>query len=195
MTAHRRADVVNLRDDELTADERDDVRQFVSVALAGIQRERAAADAHYLRGRNVVTFAAAFFVAVQAALVANIGKETKSGQQLLERAELGDVLWPAGIGALLLLVSVAFLLFWLDRARPLDVTTGDKLEGIWQDRHGQNGGSAKLLVLLKVLIEEEKDWSTTNESRRVAGRALSFVAALAALSCGAELSVLLLSIR
>jgi hypothetical protein len=194
MTAQRRADVVNLRSDELTPDERDDVRQFVSVALAGIQRERAAADAHYLRGRNVVTFVAAFFAAVQAALVANVGKEA-AGVRLLAGSELNDVLWPAAIAAILLLASVGCLLFWLDRARPLDVTSGDKLERIWEDGHSQNAGTAKLLVLLKALIEEEKEWSTTNEKRRDAGRALSFVAAGAALFCGVELFVLLLSIR
>jgi hypothetical protein len=189
---------------ELDPTDRDDAAQIVSVALNGIQRERAAADASYLRGRNVLTFSATLFAGVQAALVASAGKETSANVKAVTTSanvkvvttqEFDRLLWPAAIAAVLLLVAVAVLFFYLDRARPQDVVGGQKLEAIWDDRYGRNLTSPRLLVLMKATIEEEKEWALKNGERRCAAQWLGLVCFAAAAASFVELVLLLFAIR
>lgn len=180
---------------ELDTDERDDARQMIAVGLAGVQRERAAAEAHYVRGRNVVTFTATLFAAAQAAVIANVGKLDAAKQAVLSDGELDALLYFAAVAAVLLLVAVVMLFIKLDRPRDIDPVGGEKLQMIWEDRYGQNAGTPRLMILMKAVVEEEKSWSVTNSNRVFWGRVLSIACALAALVALGETVTLLFSIR
>lgn len=69
---------------------RDDIKQVISLAVAGAQRERAAAESLYVRGRNSIAFTAALFTAVQAGFLTSVGRES-GGDVLLSGAEQGRV--------------------------------------------------------------------------------------------------------
>lgn len=180
---------------ELDAEERDDARQLIAVGLAGIQRERAAADSHYVRGRNVVAFTATLFGAAQAGVLASVGKLDAAGKQVLSDSELNHLLIIAAVAAVLLVVAVGILFLKLDRSRDIDPVGGEKLQMIWEDRYDRNPGTPRLMILLKAVIEEEKDWSVTNGNRAVWGLVLSIACSTAALVALGETVTLLLFIR
>lgn len=173
----------------LDPDARDDAKQVLALAIAGIQRERAAADQYYARGRNMVTIVAALFAAVQAAFVANVGREA-AGKLLLSSGERHAIIIPAIIGGVLLLVAVGALLFYLDRSRPMEVVGAGTLREIWIDPFGQHTDTPVLEMLAARAIHEEDEWSDANEDRRTAVIVVGVICALAAVAALAELTLL-----
>ena len=174
---------------DLTEAERDDAKQVIALAVSGIQRERAAADGAYTRGRNAVGVTATLFAAVQAAFVASVGRE--SGHHVLLRAsERGHLLVPASIGAALLLIALGMLLFWLDKARPLNAVGGLTLRDMWLDKHSKHTDVAVLDLLALGAIEEEEEWAKANAGRDRALRWIGRACGVAGLAVLVELVML-----
>jgi len=173
----------------LTDDERDNAKQVLTVALAAIQRERAAADQMYVRGRNTVAFTATLFVAVQAAFLSSIGREIDS-RPLLSASERADVFLPAAIAAGLLAVAVGCLFFWLDRPRPIAAVGAETLTNAWLDPRGEHRDEAVIEVLAVRSIQEESGWARANGGRKRALSWVSFMCGLAGVAVLVELAFL-----
>jgi hypothetical protein len=168
---------------ELSGSELEEAKAVLSMATAGIQRERAAADGHYSRGRSAVTVTATLFLAVQAAFVANIGRES-GGKVLLSSSERGTIAVFALIAAGCLVAAIVLLLAWLDRPREMVVVGGKTLREAWLDQYGQHTDTAVLDLLALRATQEEDEWARSNEDRY---RALKFVGA----TCGLTVLVVL----
>jgi hypothetical protein len=170
----------------MTDEERDDAKQVLALAIMAIQRERAAADQFYVRGRNFLAFIATLFVAGQAALVATIGREAR-GRVLLSSSDLSMIRWPAAVAAGLLLIAFTLLMFWVDRPRRMDLVGSGTLSEIWVDDDGTYAAVTKLEALVLAALEEESCWARTNSERRKALTVGTTVGAAAALAVVVEL--------
>ncbi len=162
---------------KLSAEQREDARQVIALAVAAAQRERAAADQTYIRGRNFIAFVASLFVAAQAAFVATIGRE--SGHRvLLDTKDLDLIRWPAGAAALLLVVAFAVMMTTLDRPKGMTLLGSRTLGDIWLGEENP-GGVTRLDALVMASLAEEEEWATANAARR---RALSYVTVVGGLA-------------
>jgi hypothetical protein len=177
----------------LSADDRDDAKQVLTTALAGIQRERGAADGFYLRGRNFFGITAGLFTAVQAAFVASVGKESK-GALLLDSGERADIVLYAAISGGLLVLALSLLVLWLDKPRDMTVVGAETLRDAWVDPGGKYHDQAVLDVLVTRTIQEERDWAKTNGSRKRALRFVAITCALASIAASVELIMLYIAL-
>jgi hypothetical protein len=178
---------------DLNGSELEEAKAVLALAAAGIQRERAAADGHYTRGRSAVTVTATLFLAVQAAFMANVGRESED-KVLLSSGERGDILIFAIASAVFLVAAIAMLIAWLDRPRKMVVVGGKTLRDAWLDQYGQHTDVAVLDLLALRATQEEDEWAASNENRY---RALKFVGAacaIAVLLTLVELTLLYLSL-
>lgn len=175
-------------------DERDDARQILTVLLAAVQRERARADQFYLRSRNILTFVSAAFVAAQAALLANVGREI-SGVRLVSAGELKTIGWIAA-GALLFVVITGAVVFGrADRARPGQATSGKDLLKQWMAPEEADAKLSVLAMLVTKVAGEEMAWASGNEDRGRHARTAARAAAVAVLLILAELVALFLALK
>ncbi|HKG38480.1 MAG TPA: hypothetical protein VKB25_05775 [Conexibacter sp.] len=168
----------------LTAEEREDARQVIALAIAASQRERAAADQTYIRGRNFIAFVASLFVAAQAAFVATIGRES-GGEALLDAKDLALIRWPAGTAAVLLVAAFAVMMMKLDRSKDMTLLGSRTLSHIWSG--DDNGGVSRLDALVVASLAEEEEWATANAARRKALGCVSIVGGLAAVAVFVQL--------
>ncbi len=168
---------------------RDDAKQVLALAVAGIQRERAAADQTFMRGRNFLAFTATLFFAVQAAFIANVGRESQD-KLLLSSAERTDLMWWAAIAAAGVLAALGMLLFWLDRPRKIQAVGGDTLLDAWFDPEKKYGHEAVLETLAGAAIQEEQQWADANKSRKRAVAWIGLTCAAVAITALIELVVL-----
>lgn len=169
--------------------ERDDAKQVLALAIAAIERERGFADQCYLRGRNAFAVSATLFSAAQAAFIASVGREV-GDEALLTEPERADVLIPAGIGALFLVVALGLLVFWLDRPRKMTVVGAETLREAWFDPHNKHPDTPVLEVLVSRAIKEESAWAKSNEDRTRALRFIGIACGLAGLASLVQLFVL-----
>jgi hypothetical protein len=177
----------------LSGPELEEAKAVLALAGVAIQRERGAADGHYSRGRSAITVTATLFLAVQAAFMANIGRES-DGKVLLSSGERGDILIPAVIAAVFLVAAITLLLAWLDRPRKMVVVGGKTLRKAWLDQYGEHTDTAVLDLLALRATQEEDAWAESNEDRY---KALKFVGAacgLTVISVLVELTLLYLSL-
>jgi hypothetical protein len=170
---------------KLSTDEREDARQVISLAIAASQRERAAADQTYIRGRNFIAFVASLFVAAQAAFVATIGRES-GGKALLDANDLALIRWPAGTAAVLLVAAFAVMMMKLDRSKDMTLLGSRTLSDIWFGEESP-GGVSRLDALLVASLAEEEAWATANAARRKALGCVSIVGGLAAVAVFVQL--------
>lgn len=169
--------------------EREDASQVIALAIAGAQRERASADQYYLRGRNLLALVAALFTAVQAAFLANIGRQVGS-EVLLTSSERGTVLIPTAIAVVFLAATFVVLFGLLDRGRDKHLIGADALTRAWLDPTGEHKDKAVLEVLAARAIQEESEWADANRGRKGAFTAVSWLGGLTGAALVAELAVL-----
>jgi hypothetical protein len=172
---------------ELTdSNERDDVKQLITVLLACLQRERARADQYYVRARNLLAYASALFTAVQVAFLANLGRQNPNDNLLISNAERNDIAIAAVIGAALLAIAVITLIAFADRARMVDVVGGSDVIAAWADPDGK-AKEAVLETIALDLAAEERSWSEANDMRAKLNVAMAVVTLLASAAAIAEL--------
>jgi len=169
---------VRLRPTLRDPDERDDAKEMLKVAIASIQRERSFADQCYTRGRNAFAVSATLFTAAQAAFISSVGRQLK-GEPLLKGSEKSQVLIPAAVGAVLLVVALALLIFWLDRPRKMVLVGSRTLWDIWLNKSGRYDDTPVLEALVVEALHEESAWAAANRDRRRALMWSGIVSALA----------------
>jgi hypothetical protein len=155
----------------------DDQRNLITVVLAGIQREIAVAESHYLRGRSFITMAGTLFVAAQAAFIAMLGRTAASTRSaLIDAGERGTVIYVAAGAAVALLIAVVVLIVALDRGRDVSVFGSRSYDAFWDDGHAKSEPMTSYLT--DTLVGEIDNWTTSNTSRRRAGYVVAVFAAL-----------------
>jgi hypothetical protein len=170
--------------------ERDDAKQVLGVLLAAVQRERARADQFYVRARNLLAYGTALFVGIQAAFLANLGRETVSGKLLITGVERGNVATAAAVGLGALALATVVLFMFADRARRVDTTQGDDLLEAWLDPYGKYSRSSVLETLVAKVAREEEAWASANRRRGKLNSGLALLAGTAAIAALVELVIL-----
>jgi hypothetical protein len=125
-----------------------------------------------------VAVAATLFLAVQAAFMANIGRESEK-KILLDAGERGGIALFAGLGFVSLVIAIGLLLAWLDRPRDMVVIGGGELRDAWLDQYGRHTDTSVLDLLAVRATQEEEEWAESNQDRK---RALKYVGAASAVT-------------
>lgn len=168
-------------------DHRDDARQILSVMLAATQRERARADQFYTRARNLLGYTTALFGVVQAAFLANLGRE-RAGDLLITASERHEIAYAAGTALALLVLSAICLFAFADRAQAVDTVEGHDLLEVWLG--GQYADQPTLATVLGKVAAEEESWAAANSCRARANAVLAWLVGGTALAGVVELALL-----
>ncbi len=178
----------------LDEDLRDDIKQVIALAIAAAQRERAAAESLYVRGRNTIAFTAALFTAVQAGFLTSVGRES-GGDVLLSGAEQVRIALAGAGAAVGLVVAVGVLVFWLDRPREMKLIGAGTLLDAWLNPDDDEAQHAVLATLAGRAIQEEAAWADSNQDRRRAVLAVGISCAVGGLALVAEIVLLFFGLR
>jgi hypothetical protein len=162
-------------------------KQILALAISSNQRERAEADANYIRTRNLFTITGTLFFAAQVALIGVLGKEV-NGQPVVSSSEIGVLGTIAAVGAITLACAFGYLILRVERGKKYRRVDHKTLTDI-MDHEGPEDEAVQMLAI--AAVKELKGWRKSNKSRRTDYFRCSIICALAALSATTEMVMLM----
>jgi hypothetical protein len=176
------------------ADDRDDVKQLLTILSATVQRERARADQFYSRARNLLAYSTALFTGVQATFITNLGRENSEGVALISSDERIGIAVPALLALITLSAAAVVLFSSSDRARRMYVPSAGEIATAYLAPEGRDRELPALLSMVTQVRRESEALHAANEAREKSNRLLAVLVGTTALLCLGEMVAIYLAL-